>query len=269
MKLVSFLSLMAIGMSAQAQLNLQTGQHITVKSTDSSAIEQKRGEESMNMTTLSNSVMEYVVIAKKESSYQLSATLSKININFDGFGQKMVYDSEDKTKQEGMMATQLKDKVGKADTIEIGFDGKAIEKEEKEKKGNGRGNMMKMMSQQSGSIENAFLFVPTEVTEGKGWKTDATKDGVKTQTLYFVESIKGDIMELSFKRKSKGTKVIANGDKNMTIDIDNLSNGNLTVNRRTSMVINLNETTNSNSKTTMMGQEMPSKGTTVSNVSFQ
>ena len=269
MKIVSLLTLMTLGLGAQAQLNLQIGQHISVSSNDSSAIEQKRGEESMNMTTLSNSVMDYVVIAKKENSYQISATLTKININFDGFGQKMVYDSEDKTKQEGMMATQLKDKVGKADTIEIGFDGKVIENPEKEKKSNGRGNMMKMMSQQSSSIENAFLFVPSEVTEGKGWKTDLTKDGIKTQTLYFVESIQGDVVNVSFKRKSKGAKVIANGERNMTIDVDNLSDGMLTVNRRTNLVSQFTETTHSNSKTTMMGQEMPSKGTTISKVVFK
>lgn len=249
------------------KLNLKPGQKFYLHGSDSSATAQKMGDQPMNMTTLSNSVTEFEVISKTETGFLLKSTLTKIKIDFDGFGQKMAYDSEDPKKQEGMMAEQLKGRIGNADTLEIGLDGALIEDETKEKKkGRGRGGMMRMMEMQSGSVENAFLFVPSDAKVGQGWKADKTKEGVKTQTIYFVESIDGDVAKVSFKRKKKGTRVMKNQQGEMNLDIDNLSSGLITVSLSTGMVSSYYEDADSNTKMKAMERDMTTSGKTISKI---
>jgi hypothetical protein len=276
--IASILILSFQSMQAQeraSKLILVKGQKIKIKSIDTSDIKQKRGEESMDMKTLSNAETEMVVLEVKENGYLATTSLKKINVDFEGFGQKMQYDSENPGKQEGMMAEQLKNAINKLDTIQLDFEGKKIEDEEGDdpKKGRGkggRGGMMRMMNQAGTNVENAFLLIPAEAKEGNGWKKDATKDGMRTQTIYFVEKIDGPIAIVSFKKKTKGTITRSGGQGGeMKIESDNLSNGMITVDMTSGVVKSYTETTNTNSKTNMMGQDMPSTGTVISHIVFE
>ncbi|HQW45626.1 MAG: hypothetical protein IPL09_01250 [Bacteroidetes bacterium] len=276
--IASILILSFQSMQAQeraSKLMLVKGQKIKIKSIDTSDIKQKRGEESMDMKTLSNAETEMVVLEVKENGYLATTSLKKINVDFEGFGQKMQYDSENPGKQEGMMAEQLKNAINKLDTIQLDFEGKKIEDEEGDdpKKGRGkggRGGMMRMMNQAGTNVENAFLLIPAEAKEGNGWKKDATKDGMRTQTIYFVEKIDGPIAIVSFKKKTKGTITRSGGQGGeMKIESDNLSNGMITVDMTSGVVKSYTETTNTNSKTNMMGQDMPSTGTVISHIVFE
>lgn len=279
MKKVLFLSLAILSLSplyAQraSKITLNKGQKIRMISADTSAIDQKRGEETMNMSTVSGSTTEVEILSVDNDHYTALSTLRKMKIDFEGFGMKEKYDSENPAAQGGMMAEQLKGVIGKGDTISMDMDGKKIDKDEqgpKKGKGNGRGGgMMKMMNQGSGNIENAFLIVPAEAAVGSGWKKDATKDDVKSQTIYFVEKIDGNIATVSFKKKTKGTMTRSGGPAGeMKIDIDNLSDGLITVDMSTGLVKTYSENTQSKSKTMMMGQEMPSTGKIISNVVFE
>ncbi|MBK7589424.1 MAG: hypothetical protein IPI22_14390 [Bacteroidetes bacterium] len=276
--IASILILSFQSMQAQeraSKLLLVKGQKIKIKSIDTSDIKQKRGEESMDMKTLSNAETEMVVLEVKENGYLATTSLKKINVDFEGFGQKMQYDSENPGKQEGMMAEQLKNAINKLDTIQLDFEGKKIEDEEGDdpKKGRGkggRGGMMRMMNQAGTNVENAFLLIPAEAKEGNGWKKDATKDGMRTQTIYFVEKIDGPIAIVSFKKKTKGTITRSGGQGGeMKIESDNLSNGMITVDMTSGVVKSYTETTNTNSKTNMMGQDIPSTGTVISHIVFE
>ncbi len=256
------------------KIQLSKGQKIKMISKDTADIKQKRGEESMDMKTVSSSQTEIEIIDANDKGYTAISMLKKIKVNFDGFGQKMIYDSEDSSKQQGMMADNIKGMLNKVDTIQLDFDGKKIEDEtdgeKKGGKGRGRGGMMRMMNQGGGNVENAFLLVPAEAKEGNGWKKDASKEDVRTQTIYFVEKIAGNIATVSFKRKTKGTVSRSGGQGgDMKIEMDNLSNGMITVDLSNGLVKTYTETTNSNSKTNMMGQEMPSTGVSVSDIVFE
>ncbi len=129
--------------------------------------------------------------------------------------------------------------------------------------------MMRMMDQQSNNIENAFLFVPTEAKEGSGWKKDNVKEGVKSQTIYFVDKIQGDMAEVSFKKKTKGTKVIKSQQGEMNMEIDNLSSGAITVDMKTGLVKSYAEDLTTSTKMNMMGQDMPSSGKTITKIEFK
>ncbi|MBK7039427.1 MAG: hypothetical protein IPH46_02825 [Bacteroidetes bacterium] len=55
----------------------------------------------------------------------------------------------------------------------------------------------------------------------------------------------------------------------MKIESDNLSNGMITVDMTSGVVKSYTETTNTNSKTNMMGQDIPSTGTVISHIVFE
>jgi hypothetical protein len=253
-----------------SKVPFEAGKKIKMTSIDSSTIEQKRGEDNMEMKTISNSVSEILFVSGNEKEIKVTNTLNKIKVFFEGYGQKMEFDSEDPKKQEGMMAEQIKTKLGKADTLNITTLGKTIESKDKDTKGKEKGRgMMRMMSQGGGNIENAFLLIPKEAKEGNGWKVDGSKDDLKIQTIYFLDKLNGNIAKVTFKRKTKGTITTNGNGMEMKIEVDNLSNGELIVDVITGLVKSYNETTNSNSKMNMMGQDMPSTGVISTHVIFE
>lgn len=275
---VSLFALACIAcLSASAQKNaekvlLEPGQKIVFNAIDTIKNKQSRGGETTDMNTLTQSKVEFVVLEKKNDHYVIAQTLKTMKLDFEGFGTKMTFDSEDPSKQSGMMVDQLKAMVGKTDTIRVDSEGNIME-EVKEGRGNrgargGGGGMMRMMNQSNANFDRAFVIVPNGVTEGQGWKKDATKDNIKTQTIYFVEKIKGDIVELTFKRKSKGTRSFTTQNGQSQIEIDNLSEGALTVNRITGRVKTYSENIQTSSKMNMMGMDMPSTGTTASRIAI-
>ena len=276
---VSLFALACIAcLSASAQKNaekvlLEPGQKIVFNAIDTIKNKQSRGGETTDMNTLSQSKVEFVVLEKKNDHYVIAQTLKTMKLDFEGFGTKMSFDSEDPSKQSGMMVDQLKAMIGKTDTIRVDSDGNMLE-EAKEGRGNrggrgGGGGMMRMMNQSSANFDRAFVMVPSGVTEGQGWKKDVVKDNIKTQTIYFVEKIKGDMVELTFKRKSKGTRSFTTQNGQSQIEIDNLSDGALTVNRLTGRVKTYSENVQTSSKMNMMGMDMPSTGTTVSRITIE
>ena len=254
-----------------SKIVLSNGQKIMMLSNDTTNISQKRGEDNMDMKAFSSSKTEIEIITAEADGYKAIKTLKSIKINFDGFGQKMIYDSEDAKKQEGIMADQLKNVLNKADTILISNEGKLIEEDDKNDKAKkGKGGMIKMMNQGGGNVENAFLVVPSDAKEGSGWKVDGTKDGVRSQTIYFVEKLDGNIATLSFKKKTKGVTSHSGGQGgDIKVDLDNLSNGMLTVDLKTALVKRFYENTDTKSKTTMMGQDIPSTGKVMTEVRFE
>lgn len=287
MKYLLLSSLFLTQLTAMAQeratkLNLQPGQKITVRSVDTTLTTQKRGDQQTDMKTNTAAATVYEVLGNSEQGFRLSATLSKVKVDFDGFGTTMTFDSEDPKKQEGMMAENLKERIGKPDTMELDPQGKIIEKGLAEG-GNGRGGgkgggagmgrgrgMMRAFNQQGSHIEHAFLLVPAEAGVGQGWKKDETKDGVKSQTIYFVDKINGTTAEISFKKKTKGTRAMQGGQQGpMSLDIDNLSSGNLTVDLRTGLVKTYREETETKTVMHMGEQDMPSTGKTVTQLVFE
>ncbi len=266
--LFSILHLNIQAQSFTEKIVLGPGKTIKMFSIDSSDLVQKQGEDEMPMKTISESVTEIKLMPNSTENINLLTTLQKIKIHFEGYGQKMDYDSENPAKQEGMMAANIKELIGKTDSLICDANGKIMEAEEKEKpKGKGRGMMRRM--QQGPNFENAFLLIPKEAKVGSGWKADKEKEGIRTQTIYFLDKIEGNIASVSFKRKSKGTSSIEIQGMQSTNEVDNLSDGLITVDITTGLVQTFEETLKTNSKMNMMGKEIPSTGVTVTKVRFE
>lgn len=140
MKKIILLSTISLGLinSLQAQYTskvvMKQGQLITAEVSMNMTATQTMQDQPMEMKTDAVSVQTFKIIAVSENGYTLLSTLTKMKLNFDGFGQKQEYDSENKEKQSGMLAGPLNEKINKSDTIQIDLTGALIEKSESEKK---------------------------------------------------------------------------------------------------------------------------------------
>lgn len=279
MKLKFFFStilLSTMGAATQAQnftdkVKLQKGQVIQVRTMDTTDLMQKRGGEEMPMKTFSASELELSALETGGDALKMQQVLSAMKLHFEGFGQIMDYDSKDPSKQEGMMAANMKEQIGKKDTNQFTLTGELIEAEDKPneaEKGKGKGRGMMRRMQQGFNAENCFLLIPADAKVGTGWKTDKTKEGIKTQTIYFLDKLEGEIATVSFKRKSKGTTTSEFQGMSSTVDVDNLSEGLIVVNIQTGVVTSYEENLKMNSKVNMMGQEMPNTGTVRTHQTF-
>ncbi len=267
-----FISINAIAQNNADKITLLHGQKIKLTSIDTSMLTQMQGSNPMDMKTFSNSTTEIEILDIQKEQIIATQTLKQIAIDFDGYGQKMTYNSNDSNKkQDGMMAEQLKNKINHPDTIYLSFDGKLIDNNNsKDGKKRGGGGMMKMMNQGGANLENIFLLIPNDAKEGNGWKKDNTKDDIKTQTIYFIEKINNNIVEVSFKKKSKGIMTTKGGPGGeLKIDIDNLSDGYIIVDKSTGLVKSFTEKTQSKSKFNAMGQDMSTSGTIVSHQTIE
>lgn len=264
----STILLSTMGAATQAQnftdkVKLQKGQVIQVRTMDTTDLMQKRGGEEMPMKTFSASELELSALEAGGDALKMQQVLSAMKLHFEGFGQIMDYDSKDPSKQEGMMAANMKEQIGKKDTNQFTLTGELIEAEDKPteaEKGKGKGRGMMRRMQQGFNAENCFLLIPADAKVGTGWKTDKTKEGIKTQTIYFLDKLEGEIATVSFKRKSKGTTTSEFQGMSSTVDVDNLSEGLIVVNIQTGVVTSYEENLKMNSKVNMMGQEMPNTG---------
>lgn len=261
------LSAICFGTKAQNftdKVKLQKGQVIQVHTIDTTDLVQKRGGEEMPMKTFSASELEVSALEASGNELTMQQVLNAMKLHFEGFGQVMDYDSKDPAKQEGMMAANMKEQIGKKDTNRFTLTGQLIEDEDKPtetEKGKGKGKGMMRRMQQGFNAENCFLLIPADAKVGTGWKTDKTKEGIKTQTIYFLDKLEGDLATVSFKRKSKGTTTSEFQGMSSTVEVDNLSEGLIVVNIQTGLVSLYEESLKMNSKVNMMGQEMPNTGT--------
>jgi hypothetical protein len=236
---------------------------VTIQTTMSSntTTEMQGNKMENNTKVISSSSMEVIDISKEKIS--LKTTLNKIKLDFEGFGQKMNYDSEDKTTHDNMIGKTMKETIGKSDELAVTAEGKLIKEEKKEKEDKKKGGGMQKMMMGGSSFDgsSAFLIIPAGTKVGDSWKKDINEDGLHTQTIYTLESVDANMATIGTKERSKGTVKGEAQGMEMNTEIDNMSSGSITVDITTGLVKKLINKTEVKSKMNMMGQEMPSSGT--------
>jgi uncharacterized membrane protein len=269
-------SVSAIAQDSPYSLKLSVGDVIKVNtdlnSTNTSSM---MGGDPMESKTISNSYTELKVTGKTDSTYTLTQTLVRMKLDFEGFGQKMNFDSESKEKQENPFAKQIMEKIGQAEEIIVSLNGEVIEPvAAKEKEGKSRGGagkgMMRMMSGGGASAaETAFLVVPQKaLTEGV-WETTNEKDGLTTKRRYTLGAVMGNMATITVQSQTKGDIDMSRNGMQMTSKVNTLSEDMILVDLSSGKVqMHTAEMTN-NSKTFMNGQESPSSGKTTISSTFQ
>lgn len=264
---MSFLSLTGFAQQYTTTIQLTPGNTIHSQTSTSSKMNRSTPQGNMDMTTETVIASELQVLDKKNEQYTLESKVQKIHSIFNGFGQSMEYDSEDPSKQKGMMAEPFNKMIEEKDTLFFNEQGEMEKKPKKEEKKGG--GMMAMMKNQAGGMENTFLILPPEVKEGMGWKVTKEEENIRTQTIYTLDSLKGKTAYVHGKRKSVGTVKFDNGGFSGETSFDAMSSIQITVNIQTGLVMHYLEERKDTSNTKMGENEMPSSGTTTIETTYE
>jgi len=255
-----FLSFLMLGFSAMAQkttdkIVLKEGQVVNMTTDMKSDIKQaQRGDMKTDMTLVSSMKVSEI----NDKGYVLEATMNKARMNFEGFGMKQEYDSEDKDKKEGMMAKAFEKVLGKSENVLLGFDGKVIvDPADASKK---KGGMMRMMggADIASTIEGVFLLLPEDLEVGKKWRTTTEKEGLKVITEYTYKGMMGNMANLTANQQSKGEVE----SPRATTNVNQLTQMTIMVDAKTGLISMKTSKTNDKSSTEMGGETYKNEGVT-------
>ncbi len=255
------MSMLFIGFAGQAQtatdkIVLKKGQVISMTTEMKSDMKQaQRGEMKTNLTMVS----EMKVKGITDKGYELEATMKKAKMDFEGFGMKQEYNSEDPEKKEGMIAQGFEKALNKAEVVMLGFDGKVVRDPAKKKKG----GMMRMMggADVASSVEGVFLLLPNGLEIGKKWRTTTENEGLKVITEYTYKGRMGNMVNLTANQQSKGEVAGGRGGQ-FTTNVNQLTQMTIMLDANTGLIAMKTIKTNDKSSTEMGGETYKNEGTT-------
>ncbi len=199
---------------------------------------------------------------KKESTYNITSTITKMATVTNMMGQEIKYDSEKKEDQDSEIGKVLADKINVPVEMEMNETGKVtkVKKQEGKDDKNGMAAMMGGMgagADESGLVEDVFLSIPEGAKQDDKWSDSTIADGVKTYRNFTVKSIEGSNATLTFAATQNINKAVENQGMEMNITMENKMTGEILVDKTTGVVKQKTINTEGTGSMDMMGQSVP------------
>lgn len=202
---------------------------------------------------------------KKENSYNITSTITKMNFNSSMMGQNMSYDSDKKEDGESELGKVLKEQVNVPKDMELDNDGRMINvQKDTTKKATDEGNPMMAMIEKMGAAQDesngandAFMVLAPGVKTSDTWSDSSTADGFKVYRNYLVKEIKGNEATIVLTGTQAITNNIDNGGMQVNITLDSKLSGEILVDITTGIVKQRTLTMEGAGNADVMGQSIP------------
>lgn len=262
--LVSF-ALIA-GNTAKAQknitLSLKAGQKFQTENVVKTTTSMEMMGQQMDVVADVTATRQLEVKDKKESTYNITSTITKMSTVTNMMGQEIKYDSEKKEDQDSEIGKVLADKINVPVEMEMNEAGKItkVKKQEGKDDKSGMAAMMGGMGaggDESGLVEDVFLSIPEGAKQDDKWNDSTIADGVKTYRNYTVKSIDGNTATLSFAATQNINKAMENQGMEMNVTMENKMTGEIVVDKASGVVKQKTINTEGTGSMDMMGQSVP------------
>lgn len=230
------------------------------------------GGDPTEMKTMSKTYTEYEVKELTSYGYLLNKTLKKMSLDFDGFGQVTSYDSEKEAKTDNPFVKPFAEKIGLSEEVKLGFDGKMIEEEGKDKKagkGKGKGMGRMMGAGNMTSVNSAFQLIPKSAIEKMEWEETKEEEGLKTRRKYKIGGMMGNLAKLYVQAQTKGDMEINQGGMSIITNVNVVSEEVIIVNMETGKIQMQTINSTTNNKVFMNDKESPATGTTAVTITVE
>ena len=249
------ISTTTIGQTSSS-LKLPTGKTYEVtnklETTSSTDVQGQTMESKANIT----STYKIDVKNKSGNNYNLSNTLTHIQMNMSMMGQDIAFDSDSSSDMNGEFGSALKDYINQPKDIQIDNSGKIISADSTDTSATGIAKQLKF-AQTGYGTQLAFLSLPSKPKVGSSWTETSNSDGMKRSTNYTIKEINGNIASISF----TGTDSVETTMEQQGMEISTKTHGKVVGEEKvdlTSGVIQQSESTGDASGTvTAMGQDFP------------
>lgn len=245
------------------KLTLVKGQKLTVENKLNTVINQEFMGNAMEITAdvTSNSAIE--VKGQNDKNYNISNTLTRLNLSSSIMGQEMKYDSDKKEDRDGEMGKDLNSMVNTPMDVEVGENGKVVSSPDAKKDKNddpGKSAISAMLGgagDAKGFVELAFMVIPTGMKAGSTWTDSTVNEEGKKITTYTIREVKGNDAVLDI----KGTIQNSTRQEMMGNEVITTTSGTVTgesiVDMSTGIVKNHTVTVEATGSTEAMGQQIP------------
>lgn len=269
MKNFLFIGAVLLSVTAFAQnIKVEKGQKFIVKNIATQNMEMGMGVEQKGNTEMTATVE---ISEKTKAGYQGTATVTKMVVASQVFGQDMNYDSDKKEGNNEMMAGMFDKIVGqKGEFLLDGQTGKAtettgdkpaIDKPAVDKPGLPGADMGNMENLTGVGLVNLLFYVlPTGKIINDTWSDSALVDGNKTMATYKLGATEGGLTKISYTRKSNFSGDTEAMGQTVTTEIEMTETGYFLVDQATGIVKSRTFDSQTTGKFSVMGQEMSING---------
>ena len=241
-----------------ASLQLPTGKTYQVENkletTSSTDVQGQTMESKANIT----STYKIDVKNKVGDNYNLTNTLSHINMSMSMMGQDINFDSDSSADMNGEFGSALKDYVNQPKDITVDHSARVISADSTDTSATGIAKRLNL-AQTGYGTQLAFLPLPLNPHTGTSWTEVTNSDGMSRTTNYTIKEINGDIATIAF----TGTDSVQTTMEQQGMEIKTKTHGNVAgeekVNIKTGVIQSGSSAGEASGTVSAMGQDFPMK----------
>lgn len=245
-----------VTLAQKSSLKLPSGKSYQVlnklETTSSTDVQGQTMESKANISST------YKIDVKNKSgvTYNLTNTLSHINMKMSMMGQDMNFDSDSSSDMNGEFGSALKDYINKPKDIEVDNSGKIVSADTTDTSATGIAKRLNL-AQTGYGTQLAFLPLPSNPKTGSTWTETSNSDGMSRTTNYTIKDISGNIATISF----TGTDSVETTMEQQGMEISTKTHGKMVgeekVDLRTGVIQSSTSTGDASGTVTAMGQDFP------------
>jgi Family of unknown function (DUF6263) len=255
--------------SAHAQKNngtlqLAKGQKLQVDNIINSAATMEIMGQAMELNSDAVMLHQVEVKDKKDASYTITSTLTKMTTNGNVMGQSYSFDSDKQLDRDSSeVGKMLKGQLNVAKEIELNNKGLLVNQHKTAAPAEADANpMMGMMKSMTGSgtdfaVTEVFLVIPSGVKQGDSWSDSAIADGIKTYRTYSIKEISNNIATVTLTGTQTTNKTVEQMGSEVNLTISAKLSGESKVDIKTGMVQQKVFVVDGSGTADAMGQSIP------------
>ena len=273
---VCLFTISGVAQTATGKLLLNKGQKIQIDNSIKSVINQEMMGQKMEIVIDANLVHKLEVKDKKDKSYLLSSTLTKLSTNGTAMGQEMKFDSDKKEDLETETGKALKDQLNVSKDVELDEKATVIKGVKNiEKTPAAGGQLMDMVNNVTGGAGDdsnganaAFDVIPAGKKTGDNWSDSTITDDIKTYRNYTIKEIKGNIATVVLTGTQTTKKKVEQQGMEINVSMEAKLSGEGLVDMSTGLLQQRTTVMDGTGSAEVMGQSIPvtTKVTTVTTV---
>jgi hypothetical protein len=274
--LASAVTFSATAQTAPGKIHLNKGQKVQVDNTITSVISMEMMGQSMEMNSDGMMLYKVEVKDKKDTSYNISSTLTKMTNNGSMMGQSYSFDSDKKKDLDSTeMGKAIKKELNVAKEIELNNSGQQVNQKMIDiSEDAGQNPMMGMMKTMSGagaafsSVTEIFQALPAGAKNGDSWVDSSIADGLKSYRSYTIKDVTNNIATITITGNQIVNKTLEQMGSAINLSMQAKLSGEAKIEVNSGVVQQKNFTMEGAGNADAMGQTIPltMKVTSITNV---
>jgi len=257
--------------TANAQTNngkiqLTKGQKLQVDNTLNSVATMEMMGQSMEINSNASMLHNLEVKEKKDTSYTVASTLTKMTTTGSMMGQSFSFDSDKKQDRDSSeLGKALKNELNVAKDVELNTEGKLLTKNTTPAPAPASNNpMMGMVNTMTGAgndfnnaVAEMFQVIPLNAKQGDSWSDSLIGDGIKTYRTYTIKEINNNIAAVTLSGNQTTNKTLQQMGSEVILSLEAKLSGESKVDIKSGMVQQKNFVVEGSGTADAMGQSIP------------